>query len=417
MSQWYTPLIITPKVNQGKYIDEKTDKVITKMCEYHRDLGKALHATPELANMKMMGYASAYPEFEKNDFALWNNRYKKFMDIAGEDVDVFSLHLYDGSGINNSGGRRSGSNSEAIIDIIETYSFIKFNTIKPIAITEYGRLVPNQPGWAKGNGVSNYEPVENSQAVRSQIHLLMNFLERADHLETTIPFNVDTRNANAQYCKSSIWLKNSDGQIELTNRIYLYEMLKSIKGERVRINSDNIDVQTQAFVSGNEVYVLLNNLNDNTQDIDLNLINSEGLNSVDIKSLKIFLDKEPELTESRLQEAPRSISLDYGETVVLCYHFDEAVVFNNTIYSQKYYSLQYLTAINANTKNNFIFNNIKTGHGVATLRLSVGRNHDLSPFPAGNLGEWHKLQYSGDIIRENTIRKHVRNFLELWKFR
>ena len=177
--------------------------------------------------MKVMGFASAYPEFENNDFDLWTTRYQQFIDVAGADVDVFSLHLYDGSGINNSGGRRSGSNSEAILDIIETYSFKKFNKVKPLAITEFGRLVPNQTGWAAGNGVSNYEPVENSQAVRSQIHLVMNFMEREDHMELVIPFNVNTRNKNSQYSKSSIWVNNASGQPELTQRIYYYDVITS----------------------------------------------------------------------------------------------------------------------------------------------------------------------------------------------
>ena len=42
-------------------------------------------------------------------------------------------------------------------------------------------------------------------------------------------------------------------------------MLKDIKGDRVRINSSNVDVQAQAFVNENQLIVLLNNLNDNAQ--------------------------------------------------------------------------------------------------------------------------------------------------------
>jgi len=40
-----------------RYVRAKTDAVITKICEYHRDLGRSIHATPELSKMKVMGFA------------------------------------------------------------------------------------------------------------------------------------------------------------------------------------------------------------------------------------------------------------------------------------------------------------------------------------------------------------------------
>jgi len=44
-----------------RYVRAKTDAVITKICEYHRDLGRSIHAVPELSRMKVMGFASAFP--------------------------------------------------------------------------------------------------------------------------------------------------------------------------------------------------------------------------------------------------------------------------------------------------------------------------------------------------------------------
>ncbi|MFY0607651.1 MAG: T9SS type A sorting domain-containing protein [Cyclobacteriaceae bacterium] len=387
-----------PEGRNGQYITSKLDEVITKICVYHRDLGQAIHAVPELENMRVLGFASAYPELENNNFDLWNTRWKKFIDIAGEDLDGFSVHLYDGSGINNSGGRRSGSNSEAILDMIETYSFIKLGEVKPIAVTEYGRLVPNQPGWQAGNGTSNYEPVENSQAVRSQLHFSMNFMERGDNLDLSIPFNVNTRNSNSQYTKSSIWVNNTQGKAELTNRRFFYEMWKDLKGERVRINSTNIDIQTQAFVDDTKLYIMLNNLNDELQTVDLNLFDEEGLTGVDIKSLKIFLDKEPELTKTTLTEAPKEIQLEYGETAILTYSFDAPIEFENTIRRTKYYSTSYLQPISKDVGSTFSFDGVVVGSGEATLRLSVGRSHGMSLSPSVSVNGM-AINLEGDVIR------------------
>tara|TARA_R110002126_G_scaffold291731_2_gene456137 strand:- start:6130 stop:8202 length:2073 start_codon:yes stop_codon:yes gene_type:complete len=384
-----------PEGRNGKYITSKIDNIITKTCQYFKDVGQAIHTVPELKDMKVMGYASAYPEFENNDFDLWNKRYKKFIDIVGNDVDVFSVHLYDGSGLNNTGGRRSGSNSEAILDLIEAYSYKTLQKVKPIAVTEYGRLVSNQPGFPN---VSNYEPITNSQAVRSQIHMVMNFIERADNMQIAIPFNVNNRDTSSQFSKSSIWIKDANGNVELTQRKLFYEMWKDIKGKRILIKSNNIDIQKQAFVDDNKVYVVLNNLNDNTQNVNLNLLNKEGLQKVDIKSLKIFLDKIPELTETTQNNAPENLSLNYGETVVLTYHFNDVIIFNNKIESKKYYTSDYLKPIVSNTDNTFTFNNVAAGNGLATLRLSVGRAHNLSLKPTVKINVT-QINTDGDIVR------------------
>lgn len=383
-----------------KYVTEKTDVVITKICEFHRDLGQAIHNTPELANLKVMGYASAFPKFEQNDFDLWRKRYAKFIDIAGEDVDVFSVHLYDSSGepgINNSGGKRSGSNTEAILDLIETYSFIKLGVVKPLAVTEYGRLVNNQPNWANGNGEHNYEPVENAQAVRSQLHMVMSFMNRADHFEVAIPFNTDQRDPTTQFSKATLWT-TVDGQVELTSRKYFYEMLKDIKGERVRVVSSNVDVQTQAFASGSELYVMLNNLNPDPQTVELQMVDADQVFAITTKRLKVFADKVPEFTVATSTSAPEALSLDYGETVVLTYSFSEPIAFTNSIRSKKYYANTYLQPIVANQATSFAFDGVDTGEGEAWLRVGVGRAHGLSLAPDITING-SSLPYSGDVIR------------------
>ena len=403
-----------PEGKEGKYIDEKLKSIYDKISYYHKHLADAIRATPELKDMKVIGYASAFPEFEGNNFKSWNTRYKNFIDIAGKELDGFSIHLYDGSGINNTGGRRSGSNVEAILDLIETYSLIALDELKPYAITEYGRLVADQPGWITDKTQSNYETVENSQAVRSQLHMIMSFMERAGNIMTTIPFNVDTRDVKQKYTKSSIWI-NNNGAIETTNRVFLYEMLKDIKGDRVWIHSDNVDIQTQAFVSGDELYVMLNNLNDAKQTMNLNLINKDGLQHVDVKRLKIFIDKKPELTNSALSAAPASISLEYGETAVLTYKFKESIAFENTIYSTKYYSKKYLDEISAGGILAYSFMDVETGEGSAVLRLSIGRAHGLTTKPSSVMINGTKINIDSDIIRgyDQKTRKQFFGTLEI----
>ncbi len=379
----------------------QNDIIITKICEFYRDMGAAMHALPELQNMQMIGYASAFPTFEQNNFTLWNKRYKKYIDIAGADMDGFSVHLYDGTGVNNSGGRRSGSNVEAIMDMIEAYSFQALGTVKPLAVTEYGRLVPSQPGWTSGGTVSNYEPVENSQAVRSQMHMVMSFMERGDNMMITIPFSVGKSNPFTDlFSRAALWVEQPNGSYNLTERKYFYEIWKDVKGKRVRIQSSNIDVQTQAFVDGNKLYVVLNNLNDATQTVSLDLLNQAGLQTVQTKSLKIFTNQVPQLTNSSSSSAPSSISLAYGETVVLTYTFGSSITFSNDITRKKYYATTTLKPITANTDITFTVNGVATnsGSGYAVLRVGVGRDNTKNFQPTITLNG-QTVSYSGDIIR------------------
>lgn len=405
------PMVHADEFYPGNATQTKTDAVITKMCEFLKDVGQSVHAVPELANMKVAGYASAWPEFENGDFSNWDTRYKKFIDIAGADMDILSVHLYDGTGLNNSGGRRSGSNSEAILDMIEAYSYITLGEVKPIAITEYGRLVANQPNWTSSNGESNYEPVENAQAVRSQLHMVMNFIERGGKMVTAIPFSTGKNEPTAEYSKAGLWTKNASDEWELTPRKYFFEIWKNVKGRRVSIESSNIDVQAQAFANGKQIYVVLNNLNDNTQTVDLNVLDLTGVDYVNVKRLKTFVDKVPEFTSVNESTAPANISLDYGETVVLTYHLNTSIPTDYQEYSTKYYASKYLQPIAANTDNVFTFDNVElgSGRGATVLRIGIGRDQGANLTPTV-IVNGTTIDTSGDLIRGYDQNNRTRFF-------
>jgi len=383
------------KGKKGKEKSQRVDSIVMDIIKHQLYVAQAIHATPELKNMKVAGYGSAFPEFEAHDFGLWNNRYKNFIDIAGKETDLFTLHLYDGSGVNNKDGRRSGSNSEAILDLVEAYSYKALGVVKPYAITEFGRLVPDQPDFQKKG---NYVPLVNSQAVRSQMHMVMNFIERGDNLLLSTPFTIGKAKPNAMYSKSSLWKMNEDGSYELSQRKYFFEVWKDVKGDRVYFNSSNVDVQTQAFVSGNQLFVVLNNLNDNTQKVNLQITGDNKLKNIEVKRLNIYEDKLPELTNETLKSEPSEIEIQYGETIVLTYNFKSDIDFNNSIHSKKYYTQKYLQPIKANTPVSFKFKNIESGEGLATLRLGVGRDHGQSLTPTIKING-KAIDTSGDLIR------------------
>ena len=113
-------------------------RVKGEMAQVIKTIGEKIDAEPALSAMKVIGFESAWPSFELQNFSNWELNMKMFLDVAGDYIDAISYHLYDG--INQSGqdNKRSGSNSEAIMDLIETYSFAKWGAIKPHVVTEYG---------------------------------------------------------------------------------------------------------------------------------------------------------------------------------------------------------------------------------------------------------------------------------------
>lgn len=357
-----------------------------EMAQFFKHVGQKIHAAPELANMKVIGYSAAYPTFEKNDFSIWDQNMKMFMDEAGADMDGFSTHLYDGVNLIGQDTRRSGSNMEAILDLIETYSYVKWGIIKPHAITEFG-------------GIENgeYNDIMNVQSIRSQNSILFGLLERTDRMEIAIPFTSGkatwhiTEENNYMPYKAVLYKPIPIGvpldQVtgwEYTNRIHFYDLWKDVLGDRILIRSDNKDVLVQGFLDGNKLHIALNNLDDFDQPINLNFNgNLPNISLLTIKSLIIHPNADPDYTIQTFSELLDSYSLKKNETVVLEYTFSEPITFDNVIQSKRYYSTTYMQAIQANNTINYNFNNVDLvgSSGYAMLAMSIGRKHDRSKSP------------------------------------
>ncbi|WOO42976.1 carbohydrate-binding domain-containing protein [Rubellicoccus peritrichatus] len=357
----------------------------TRMAEWFGAIGQKVDQTPELANMKIIGYSSAWPSMELWDFGHWNSRQKMFMDVAGAHMDAFSTHLYDGVNVTGQSSERSGSNSEAILDIIEAYSFIKWGVVKSHAITEHGGIASGYPaGW---------NDLEAVQSVSSSNKLIFNLLDRADRMAISIPFITDKSTwhitaANNYEPYGAVLMRPTNlGQPNPTGWVYtpkilFYEMWKDVKGKRVYIHSTHPDIQSHAFADGNKLYVALNNLDDVSQFVNLDFASTlPGIQNVRIKRLKVYEDTPHEFTDTNQSSAPGSITMVADETVVLEYTFQSTPQFSNNFRSQNYYTNKYLQAISANNTISFTFNGVQTGTGLAKLKMGIGRKHDKSKQP------------------------------------
>jgi len=391
-AMYYEPMN-EPFVHARDFYDEPDwdpvaeNRVKREMALVFKKIGEKIHQTPELSAIKVIGYASAYPEFERKNFSIWENNMKMFMDIAGDHMDAISYHLYDGVNVIGTHKRRSGSNVDAIMDLVETYSFYKWGYVKPHAITEYG----STDGDSK-----QYENVYIMQATRSQNHMIFQLLDRQDKLEISIPFIVGkatwhiTPDNNYNPYHSILFEPIPMGvpvnQItgwKYNDKIFFYKLWKDIKGERVDIRTDNPDIQVQAFYENSKLYVAFNNLDDNTQMVDLNFIGGlPSIQEIIKKTLKIYSDKPAVYEETALTAIPTTIEMEYGQTMVFEFTFAQPVNYTQTLKKNRYYSLQHMKPIEKSVANNFDFKNLPDiGQGNASISLSFGRPISQSKRP------------------------------------
>jgi len=390
--EFYEPMN-EPFVHARDYYDEPDwdpvaeARVKLEMAQVFREIGSKIHATPELANMKVIGYAAAFPSFEKNNFSIWNQNMKMFMDEAGADMDAFSTHIYDGINQIGQDTRRSGSNMEAVLDLIESYSFQKWGIIKPHVISEFGGIVG-----------SSYSDISNVQSIRSQNAMLFGLLERQDITELTIPFTTGKSTwhitaANNYLPYKAVLFKPVPFGVpldqvtswEYTDRIYFYELWKNVSGNRIEFNSTNPDIQIQGFRDGNKLYVALNNLDDFDRSVSfqLQLVTGATLNDVRIKSLIINPNEEAQFTDQTTTILPESYYLKANETVVLEFTYNTDFSYTNALISKRHYSNEStVQQITANSSMTYTFSNVPASSiASATLRMSIGRTHDKSKSP------------------------------------
>jgi hypothetical protein len=386
---WYEPMN-EPFVHAKDFYEEKDWdpvaelRVKTEMSQLFKAVAKKIHADPSLKNIKVMGYGAAWPSFELKNFKNWETNMGLFLDIAGDELDAISYHLYDGVNQVGQENKRSGSNNEAIMDLIETYSYQRWGFVKPHAITEYGGIVQKE-----------FSLINNVQSIRSQNAMIFGLLDREDRLEISIPFTTDnakwhiTKQNNYLPYKAVLWRPENMGVPKkeitgwlYTNRIQFYELWKSLKGKRVFVSTSNPDIQVQAFLDNKKLFVALNNLDDVTQQLALDLTSiKSNLKNILIKSLTVYLNDFPRYYEQTIDNIPELFSIDPAETIVMEINLKNNIPFNNKIKVRRYYNTNYLLPIDDNSPLIFEFNGVEPGVGFAKLIISLGRGHDLSKTP------------------------------------
>ncbi|EWH09595.1 agarase [Catenovulum agarivorans DS-2] len=357
--------------------------------EFHNTVAAEIKKLPENSDILVGGYTVAFPDFDKDNFQRWFDRDKQFIDIAGANMDFYSIHLYDFPCFRNSERYRKGANAEATMDMMEHYSRIATGTMKPYVISEYGAAIHclNKAGWS---------PERNTYQLRAVNSLLMQFLERPDVIAKTIPFIV----VKAEWGRTDypygprlmIQEFEKTGDPTQTDWVYsdlvkFYQLWSNVNGTRVDSKSSDLDIQVDAYVEGKKAYVILNNLEFDDANIKLNTLGLNGnqVASVKIKHLETLAGAEMQsnLTTLDSQTLPESVTLGKEATMIIEIAYTQDVQISEEVEEKKYYATEYLKTIEADTQIEYTINDVAIDtNGEAVLRIAVGRDHGLSLTPS-----------------------------------
>lgn len=231
-------------------------------------------------------------------------------------------------------------------------------------------------------------------------HILFNLLDRENDIDIAIPFignkatwHINEAN-NYQPYGSVLWRPKNPGvpiddntEWVYTPRVHFFELWNDVEGTRVYVDCPNPDIQTQAFVQGNRLFLALNNLDEQDVVVNLDILQQDlVVSSIDVKRLKIWPHQDPQFIEESFSEPMDNIRLIGGETAILEYSFSGAHTFNNTLRTKKYYTKSHLRAINGpGAPLSFTFDGVDipaSGSGKTSyLRMSIGRAHNKSKKP------------------------------------
>ena len=384
---------------------------IDEIFDYHLDMANEIKANAP--DVKIGGYVTAFPTFEKNNFNRWDERWKTFIDKMGDKMDFYSIHLYDFPGIG--GGKqqfRKGANNEATLDMIEQYGKLTGKN-KPFLISEYGSQLHdwyNQPWSAQRDWLS----------IKATNNMLLQFMERPDRIVKAVPFTpIKAEWGNGNFANNGVpyyWRmmrkanepSSYTGDWEWTEYIKFYELWKDVNGSRVDSIPNNINIQADTYVKDNKAYIILNSLSTDVETINLNIkgVTNNPVQSVKIRHLFNNGNSAGLTISNHTFDLNSSLEIQPEATIIAEYIFKNNVIIDENSNETKYYADKYLQPISANNAISFAINGVsksdngvKSNSGEAVLRIGVGRDHNSSLTPVIRINGTQvdsPVEYRGD---------------------
>ncbi|MDQ2045389.1 hypothetical protein NRL14_16930 [Pseudoalteromonas sp. 20-92] len=368
---------------------------IAEIFKYHKSVAQEIRKTNNQTlnkNINVAGYTVAFPNYDWDNFERWESNDKLFIDTAGADMDVFSIHLYDFPTHPRGEEYRRGSNVEATLDMLEQYSNIKFGRTKPLLISEYGASVHalrNKP-WSQ---------VRDAEKLRGYNALLTHFLERPDVIAKAIPFIPVKaewgRHSDTGYPYENRLMRQqfeNAGQTGTdwiyTDLVKFFQLWSEVKGIHVDSWASDLDIMVDAYVQNNKAHIIMTSLEFQDTDVALKALGNDGntIKSVQVKTLSYDNNNHAKLATKTMSSVPKTVSLPKESTQIMTITYHNKINIDKVNQQNKYYATTYKQPIKANVDIYFNIKDVEVGaQGEAVLRLGIGREHGKSLTPIVNV--------------------------------
>ena len=254
-----------------------------ELAVYHQEIAQMIKA--EFPSSSIGGPSLAVTGFSGNDYLRWNSTMKPFIDVAGADLDFYSIHPYERYDVQSNGtvvravDQSPGRINSQIDMILNRQEQVHGNRL-PLSITEYSSFNRGVNGSTANGSYAGYDrDVQQWDQSRNLREQLLLYINRPDAILNAVPFIF------ARHFRSDVPTRDSDDnvlyeQIEggnfvetiIGNTMRLYA---PVQGEYISVHGSNDDLQVAAFRDGNKIYLLLNNLLDTPHPLNLNLLLSD----------------------------------------------------------------------------------------------------------------------------------------------
>lgn len=299
------------------------------------------------------------------------------------ELDFWTIHPYERYNVANDGSwsrqvTGSPGHSAAIMDLYESYSHQLFGEPKAFAITEYGSF--NQANSSGSYG--NYTRTEQQwDLVRDIKEKMLVYMDRPDRIINATPFVSPRHWQNAVPTNPSgdnvFWEQVAGGAWQETVVAGMFRMFADVRGEYVPVGSDNTDLQAMAFRDGNEIHVLLNNLEKVSNTINLQaLISTANVTSASLD--RVFWNGTQGIYESDLDVSGtwQNLTLDGEEGAVLKLTLSGPQLYDLSTNENTYYGDVVTTPIGAQGKSQVVNIAAETENAVSA-QVRVGFNRDI----------------------------------------
>lgn len=355
------------------------------------DLHTAVQARVDAAELDVAvgGPCLAVSYYYKNNYQQFG--LKNFIDNTSCTLDFYSFHTYDfmhwDVSANDFEGRvSSGLPIEGVLDLIQNYTVNQYGKEVDIVLSEHGGYILNDQEGALDTVANTYFPgsgfdwelkrrsVNEFLAVSSAIGNTLAFMNNPHVVRKAVPFILLESAAWDPYYYSTLLVKenfNPSSNIWHESKyINFYKFFQNVNGRRVHVQLSDPDIQCQAYVDGDKLYILLNNLARKTEALNLTTT-TDNIDQITLRRFGRNADFTPYFNESTIDSldglviASReslAIEIDYALPIAQQTLVDETPHYGNLIQQSYNGSKTFNISIPEYSAAQY-----------ATLRIGVGR--------------------------------------------